>query len=50
MRLQSVKLKEDANDNQEPNPLSFTMQNDLRQMGLTGLAAVHHNFSPSQLY
>jgi phosphoenolpyruvate carboxykinase (ATP) len=49
MRLQSVKLKEDINDNLESNA-PFTMEHDLLQMGLTGLKAIHANLSPAKLY
>lgn len=50
MRLQSVKLKEDINDNTESTNVSFAMEHDLLQMGLTGLAAIHANLSPARLY
>jgi phosphoenolpyruvate carboxykinase (ATP) len=52
MPLQSVKLKDAINDIAEstlPEP-SITMEKDLRQLGLTGLAEVHANLSPAQLY
>ena len=50
MRLQSVKLKEAVQDNAASNPPSFTMEQDLRQLGLLGLTAIHANLSPAQLY
>lgn len=49
MHLQSVKVKDVMNDN-VTNPVSLAMENDLRQMGLTALAAIHANYSPAQLY
>jgi phosphoenolpyruvate carboxykinase (ATP) len=49
MPLQSVKLKAANQSTQESN-VSQTMQDDLRQMGLTGLAAIHANLSPAKLY
>ncbi|HEU0118187.1 MAG TPA: phosphoenolpyruvate carboxykinase (ATP), partial [Alphaproteobacteria bacterium] len=49
MQLQSVKLKDPANQD-ELNPVPESMENDLRQLGLTALAAIHANFSAPQLY
>src|ERR1700722_12253437 len=52
MRLQSVKAQDVAanQDMPSPNPASVTMENELRQLGLTGLASVHVNLSPARLY
>jgi len=57
MRLQSVKLKDASPDTQESgnagNSLSLqaiAMEQNLRQLGLTGLAAIHVNLAPAQLY
>ena len=50
MPFQSVKFKEDINDNQDSNQVSFIMEHDLLQIGLTGLSAIHANLSPARLY
>jgi len=54
MRLQTLKVTEDVLETEESPmpavPTSFALEHDLRQIGLSGLAAVHHNYSPAQLY
>jgi phosphoenolpyruvate carboxykinase (ATP) len=53
MRLQNVQLKEtgDVSFAQSPsNARSDHMDNELRKLGLTGLAAIHVNLSPAELY
>jgi len=50
MPLQSVKLKAAIDETPESTNVSFAMEHDLIQMGLTGLAAIHANLSPAQLY
>ncbi|MFY9288355.1 MAG: phosphoenolpyruvate carboxykinase (ATP) [Alphaproteobacteria bacterium] len=50
MRLQSLKLQEDVNDNIASTPVSIAMEQNLRQIGINGLSAVYANLSPAQLY
>ena len=53
MRLQSVKLQDaspDQTGGTTPSQQSKIMEQNLAQIGLTGLVAVHVNLSPAQLY
>jgi phosphoenolpyruvate carboxykinase (ATP) len=50
MRLQSVKLQETADAETLSSPNMIAMEQDLRQLGLTGLTAIHANLAPAQLY
>lgn len=52
MRAQNTKLKQDNEDvmDQTSYETSGAVESDLRKMGLTGLAAIYHNLSPSRLY
>ena len=49
MQLQNLKLKETTFE-MPSNSQSDAMENELRKLGITGLAAVHANLSPAQLY
>ncbi len=51
MRLQSVKLKDTAaNQDETPSQQAIAMEQNLRQLGLTGLGTIHSNLVTAQLY
>lgn len=49
MRAQSVKLKEYETPG-SPDSAVTAMEQELRQLGLTGLSAIHANYAPARLY